>query len=87
MELVRVGNCRYHLDFSDCMLRLASQVSRDGGYYLDPTQHKYILFDAFAPTEASRYPLYTCNMSLTRVKEIIDNSSDVFVMFVKRRGT
>ena len=88
VDLVRVGNCRYHLDFSDSKLKLTSQVAQDGGGYdLDPALHKYILFDAFAPTETTRYPLFTCDVGLARVREIVDNSSDVFVMFVKRRGT
>ena len=87
VELVRVGNCRYYIEISDGVLRLTSQITRDGAYYLEPTQHKYILFDAFAPTDTTRYPLFTCSMDLARVREIVDNCSDVFVMFVKRRGT
>ena len=85
-ELVRIGDCRYNLDFSEGMLKLTSRLSGEDNRDQDAAQHKFILFDALAPTETTRYPLFTCNLSLARVRETVGKSSDVFVMFVKRRG-
>ena len=86
VELVRIGECRYNLDFSHGMLRLSSQLSEDEIRGVDPAQHKFILFDAIAPGETIKYPLFTCNLSLERVREIVGKSSEVFIMFVKRRS-
>ena len=86
VELVRIGECRYNLDFSDGMLRLSSQLFEEETRGVDPAQHKFILFDAIAPSETIKYPLFTCNLSLERVREIVEKSGDVFIMFVKRRS-
>ncbi|KAL5253922.1 hypothetical protein ACHWQZ_G013624 [Mnemiopsis leidyi] len=86
VELVRIGDCRYNLDFSEGMLKLTSRLSGEDNRDQDAAQHKFILFDALAPTETTQYPLFTCNLSLARVRETVGKSSDVFVMFVKRRG-